>query len=130
MSFGPYKLVQVKVEGGALVLDLADDTGQVVFRPRRLSSYYGHELIHAKAKKLEGKLVITTTVDSRKNPPKFWWIDVDEYHTSTASEDLTVGLRVTNQQVISQPPLTLASKPKSEFASENQLSDLLKKYAK
>lgn len=130
MSFGPYKLVQVKVEGGALVLELADETGQIVFRPRRLSSYYGHELILAKAKELEGKQVITTTIDSRKNPPKFWWIDVDEYQESASINRSTAGSSATDQKVVTRPPSTLASRPEATVASENQLANLLKKYAK
>ncbi len=79
MTFGPYKLRKAYVEGVALILDLEDDSGDVIYKPRRLMSYFGHEMIFKKAKLFEGRLVITTTADSLKNPPKFWWIDVDEY---------------------------------------------------
>ena len=130
MSFGPYKLVKAKIEGGALVLELADETGQVIFRPRRLSSYYGHDLILAKAKNLEGKLVITTTVDSQKNPPKFWWIDVDEYQEGASNDGATDDSSAAEQKAITRPASTLVSRPEATVASESQLTDLLKKYAK
>jgi hypothetical protein len=126
MSFGPYTLIQVKVEGGALVLDLADETGEIVFRPRRLRSYFGHDQIHAKAKKLEGKKVITTTSDSRRNSPKFWWIDLDEYFEKSAIFSPEPIVKAIDSKLDHQVTL-----PRSTTtASEDKLADLVKKFSK
>jgi len=78
MGFGPFKLMKAYIEGPALILDLADENGQVLHKPRRLMSFYGHAYIFEKAKSLVGKSVLTTTENSTKNPPAYWWIDVDE----------------------------------------------------
>ncbi len=79
MSFGPFTLIRVYEQGSSLILDLANEHGEIVHKPKRYMSRYGHDNILIKAKKLEGKSVVTTTDDSRRFPPDAWWIDVDEY---------------------------------------------------
>lgn len=133
MTFGPYKLRKAYVEGAALILDLEDDSGEVVYKPRRLMSYFGHEMIFKKAKLLEGRLVITTTADSLKNPPKFWWIDVDEYidPSSQQSRDTIatvprhpISRRFIPQQFVRALEENTSSKP----ASNEKISELLNKF--
>lgn len=133
MTFGPYKLRRAYVEGAALILDLEDDSGEVVYKPRRLMSYFGHEMIFKKAKLLEGRLVITTTADSLRNPPKFWWIDVDEYivpssqqsrDTITTIQRHPINRRFIPQQFINAPEEN--TPPKA--ASNEKISELLNKF--
>lgn len=133
MAFGPYKLRKAYVEGAALILDLEDDSGEVIYKPRRLMSYFGHEMIFKKAKLLEGRLVITTTADSLKNSPKFWWIDVDEYidPSSQQSHDTIAtaprrpsSRRFIPQQIMRAPEENTPPKP----ASNEKISELLNKF--
>ncbi len=133
MTFGPYKLRKAYVEGSALILDLEDDSGEVIYKPRRLMSYFGHEMIFKKAQLLEGQLVITTTADSLKNPPKFWWIDVDAYIDPSAQLDRNtistpprhaLSRRFTPQQFMKAPEEN--TNPKQ--ASNEKISELLNKF--
>jgi len=133
MTFGPYKLRKAYIEGAALILDLEDDSGNVIYKPRRLMSYFGHEMIFKKAKLLEGRLVITTTADSLKNPPKFWWIDVDEYiapssrqaqHTISNTPPHTISRRFNPHQLMRAPEENATPKP----ASNEKISELLNNF--
>lgn len=133
MTFGPYKLRKAYIEGSALILDLEDENGQVIHRPRRLMSYFGHEMIFKKAKLLEGRLVITTTADSLKNPPKLWWIDVDAYidpsyqqgrNTISNHPRHALSRRFTPQQFMKAPE----ENADPQQASNEKITELLNKF--
>jgi hypothetical protein len=133
MTFGPYKLRKAYVEGAALILDLEDKSGEIICKPRRLMSYFGHEMIFKKARLLEGCLVITTTLDPLKNPPKFWWIDVDEYidpsfqqtrNTISNTPRHAISRRFIQHQPTRFPEQNTTPKP----ASNEKISELLNKF--
>jgi len=90
MSFGPFTLQNSYLQDGNFILELADSEGIVRFRPKRFESFSHHQIVYAKAKKLQGRLVTTETSNPSRNPPEDWWIDVNEYRTATNAVDQVV----------------------------------------
>lgn len=76
MSFGPYKLLDVRPEGDSLILHLGDKDGQVLYRPRRFLSFSNTEAVHQHAKSLIGSMVVTETSNPSRNPREKWWVSV------------------------------------------------------
>lgn len=89
MSFGPFILRDSYVQDGVFILELADDDGNVKYRPGRFIHYSQHDRLYIKAQKLKGKLVTTETVNPTKNSPQKWWIDINEYRAGNASYSQT-----------------------------------------
>ncbi|TSA09383.1 MAG: hypothetical protein D4R79_13700 [Comamonadaceae bacterium] len=83
MTFGPYKLLNVRVDSGSLVLDLGDQNDQAVYHPRRFLSFGDSERIQEEATKLIGSMVVTETANEAKNSPKIWWKSVRKYSELT-----------------------------------------------
>ena len=84
MTFGPFTLEGVEIDGSALVLNLADSTGMVLHRPKRLLRYSESADAQRHAQSLVGKQVTTETYDPSKYSPKNWWLSVKE-HTNKKS---------------------------------------------
>jgi len=116
------------IEDGCFILELEDSEGIVRYLPRRFVSFSRHELMLAKAKRLEGKLVVTETSNPHKNPPEKWWIDVNEYRggavPSIASS--SVGTKFTNEQLQCIESFQTSSQLKiSAFAGTGKTTTLL-----
>lgn len=90
MSFGPFTLKNSFLQDGNFILELADSEGIVRFKPKRFVSFNRHQIVYAKAKKLEGQLVTTETSNPSRNPPEEWWVDVNEYSPTTNNVDQVV----------------------------------------
>ncbi len=84
MSFGPYLLKSVLVQGDSLVLELADPGGNVKYRPRRKLHFDGTAAVRRKAESLIGSMVTTETYDPLVNHPTHWWQAVNAYTEPTA----------------------------------------------
>lgn len=90
MPFGPFTLQNSYIQDGNFILELADSEGIVRYRPKRFVSFSRHQIVYAKAKKLQNQLVTTETSNPSRNPPEQWWIDVNEYRAATNAVDEVV----------------------------------------
>jgi superfamily I DNA/RNA helicase len=80
MTFGPFRLKDVRIESGKLVLDLADpDSDEIKHSPGRFLSFSQTDEVKLQAEALRGKLVVTETSNPGKNSPTRWWVSVKEY---------------------------------------------------
>jgi superfamily I DNA/RNA helicase len=79
MSFGPFKLVSVRISYDNLVLDLANENGEILYSPKRKLRYGQSEEAKRHAEGLIGSLVTTETYDPIKWPSTHWWVSVSKY---------------------------------------------------
>lgn len=79
MTFGPFILKAVQTTGDNLVLELANEHGVVLHRPKRKLRYAESEAAKAQADRLTGKWVTTETYDPVKWPASHWWLSLTEY---------------------------------------------------
>ena len=79
MTFGPFLLKNVEIIGDSLVLVLANDLGEVLYRPKRFISFGYSDEYKKHAEKLIGSWVTTETANDKKNSPKQWWKSVQAY---------------------------------------------------
>lgn len=83
MPFGPYVLKNVVTENDNLVLELADDSGRVKYRPKRKLSYRNSHEARITAERLVGSLVTTDTYDPSRWPTTDWWVNISPYERPT-----------------------------------------------
>jgi len=76
MTFGPFTLKSVEIQGDNLVLNLADANGVVLHSPKRKLRYGQSADAKRHAEALVGGLVTTETFDPIKWPAKYWWLSV------------------------------------------------------
>jgi len=76
MTFGPFTLKSVEIQGDNLVLNLADSNGVVLYHPKRKLRYGQSADAKRHAEALIGGLVTTETFDPIKWPAKEWWLSV------------------------------------------------------
>lgn len=76
MTFGPFTLKGVEIQGDNLVLNLADSNGIVLYHPKRKLRYGQSADAKRHAEALIGTLVTTETFDPIKWPSKDWWLSV------------------------------------------------------
>lgn len=76
MTFGPFTLKSVEIQGDNLVLNLADSNGVVLYQPKRKLRYGQSADAKRHADSLVGRLVTTETFDPIKWPAKYWWLSV------------------------------------------------------
>ena len=80
MTFGPFRLKEVRIESGKLVLDLTEQhSDQIKHSPGRFLTFSQSAEIMLQAEALKGKLVVTETSNPGKNSPTKWWVSVKEY---------------------------------------------------
>ena len=72
MTFGPFTLKSVEIQGDNLVLNLADSNGVVLYHPKRKLRYGQSADAKRHAEALIGGLVTTETFDPIKWPAKEW----------------------------------------------------------
>jgi UvrD/REP helicase N-terminal domain/UvrD-like helicase C-terminal domain len=128
MPFGPYFLKKSFIDDDCFILELADSDGIVRYRPRRFVSFSRHELMLAKAKRLEGKLVVTETSNPQKNPPEKWWVDVNEYRggATPSIANASVETKFTQEQLQCIEKFQTSSQLKiSAFAGAGKTTTLL-----
>lgn len=92
MTFGPFTLKSVEIQGDNLVLNLADSNGVVLYQPKRKLRYGQSADAKRHAESLVGQLVTTETFDPIKWPAKFWWLSVKahvERHAPVAPKSCT-----------------------------------------
>ena len=58
MTFGPYKLLNVRVDSGSLVLDLGDQNDQPIYYPRRFLSFGDSDRAQEEVIKLIGSMAV------------------------------------------------------------------------
>ena len=68
MSFGPFKLVNVRISYHNLVLDLANEDSEIIYSPKRKLRYGQSDEARRHAEGLIGSLVTTETYDPIKWP--------------------------------------------------------------
>lgn len=85
MPFGPFQLKNVRDSGPYLVLELADSSGRVLYRPKRKLSYSHSHEARRQAERLIGSMVVTETYDPSSWPPEEWWLSVRS-HTQPSTE--------------------------------------------
>jgi len=76
MTFGPFTLKSVDIQGDNLVLNLADSNGTVLHHPKRKLRYGQSADAKRHAESLVGQLVTTETFDPINWPAKDWWLSV------------------------------------------------------
>ena len=80
MTFGPFRLKEVRIESGKLVLDLTEQhSDQIKHSPGRFLTFSQSAEVKLQAEALKGKLVVTETSNPGKNSPTRWWVSVKEY---------------------------------------------------
>ena len=79
MSFGPFKLANVRISYDNLVLDLANENGEILYSPKRKLRYGQSDEAKRHAEGLIGSLVTTETYDPIKWPSTQWWLSVSRY---------------------------------------------------
>lgn len=79
MTFGPFLLKSVEVTDDSLVLVMADEKNNILYKPKRFLSFAYSAEYQAHAEKLVGKFVTTETSNEFKNSPKEWWKSVRLY---------------------------------------------------
>lgn len=85
MSFGPFKLVNVRISYDNLVLDLANEDGVILYSPKRKLRYGQSDEAKRHAEGLIGSLVTTETYDPIKWPSSQWWLSVSRYSEKVIS---------------------------------------------
>jgi hypothetical protein len=85
VSFGPFKLVNVRISYDNLVLDLANDNGEILYSPKRKLRYGQSDEAKRHAEDLIGSLVTTETYDPIKWPSTQWWLSVSRYSEKVVS---------------------------------------------
>lgn len=88
MTFGPFLLKSVEVTDDSLVLILADENNNILYKPKRFLSFAYSAEYQAHAEKLIGKLVTTETANELKNSPNEWWKSVRAYVPQIIGNDL------------------------------------------
>ena len=114
MSFGPFKLVNVRISYDNLVLDLANEDGEILYSPKRKLRYGQSDEAKRHAEGLIGSLVTTETYDPIKWPSTQWWLSVSRYSEKLSPvlveaqvqaqlEKFLAHLELAKQQSLSKP---------------------------
>jgi hypothetical protein len=104
--FGPFYLIDIKEEDGKfLVLELGDEYGNVLHRPKRFLDWGMVQEWTRQGKSMLGKQVTTETSNPHLNPREHWWKSFKLYQPISVEAGEQIGIFQSSHSLTSEQNL-------------------------